>query len=159
MAHVKVTIEIPTDCDPVTAQRINQVCRAVMDQFPGIDDGPQHPFRMFLTTLNVYQDVLDETTKAKTDEPEPDPSAQNYKDIHTEAVQALVAEYVNEWENRDIDRAAILRTHMVGPTSAAIQDAIEWAKSPEKYLVDLGATPEQASNLIAVGSAMQLLKF
>lgn len=157
-AHVEVTIKIPVDCDPVTAQRIHQLCEAVMSQFPGIDDAPQHPFRMFLTTLDVYQDRIDGKTPAPTvvEAQEtlgfPEPLGAD------EQVAEMMKAYIEDWGNAEIDRADILRRFLVGRAGDVIRDQLEWSKNPDLYLVNLGATPEQASNLVAVGTAMQLIR-
>jgi hypothetical protein len=159
MAHVEVTIRIPTDLDPVTAQRINQVCRAVMEQFPGIDDGPGHPFRMFLTTLATYDDVLGGKS-APAKEPTPvDVEEEIYLDDSFTPLKVFIANYTEGWaEDRDpaIDRGSILRVFMAGNQGKAAQQAFsKWGA--EKVLIEAGATPEQASNIVAVGTAMQMI--
>lgn len=158
MAHVEVTIKIPVDCDPVTAQRINQVARAVMNQFPGIDSGPQHPFRMFLTTLDAFQEKLDgEDTKPTPVEVQEDTApAVEPAGVH-EVVDDLVQAYTQQWENRELDRAAVLMKYMVSPAGKRARQLLERVENPTQYLVERGATPEQASNLVAVGTAMQLI--
>ena len=161
-AHVEVTIKIPVDCDPVTAQRINQICRAVMAQFPGIDDGPQHPFRMFLTTMDTFADKLDGTeppTVVEAQEEDISPDRAEKIGRMDGAVKDMAFDYVQHWGSPAVDRAEILRKYMVGETANDIQVALSaHHKNPTKYLVDLGLTAEQASNLLAVGTAMQLIR-
>lgn len=160
-AHIEITVKVPADLDIECAQRINQVVRAVMEQFPGIDDGPQHPARMFRTTLATFKDKLEneivegEPTKVEVVEDqddviEPDTSAL--------ALAELVESFTASWGTDEVDRASVLLTALTGKHGHEIKKAIESTPRPEKLLIDAGATPEQSSNLIAVATAMQLFQ-
>jgi hypothetical protein len=167
MAYVKISIEIPTDLDLETAQRINEVCRAVMEQFPGLDDGPQHPCRMFLTTMETFAAVLDPTKAALEDNGSPagpTPEHIYLHESHTyvrEFVKAYTVRWPVEGQENEVsteelpDRGQILSEFLATKGGALALAAFrKW--TPVPVLLEAGATKEQAGHIVSVASAMQI---
>jgi hypothetical protein len=168
MAYVKITIEVPTDLNLETAQRINEVCRAVMRQFPGVDEGPQNPCRMFLTTLATFGSVLE----PKTDALEEDgPSANGTSDkIYMHESHSYVREFVKEYtagwpedgeeypEGANPDRGRVL-TNFLATKGGALAMAAFRKWTPVPVLLEAGATKEQAGNIVSVASALQIFSY
>jgi hypothetical protein len=164
MAYVKISIEIPTDLDLETAQRINQVCRAVMAQFPGIDDGPQHPCRMFLSTMGTFSSILNPPSDSpqETSSPADGSGEEIYLHESHSYVREFVKEYTAHWpedgevsEEEPPDRAQVLSEFLAtkggGLALAAFR---KW--TPVPVLLEAGATKEQAGHIVSVASAMQI---
>ena len=180
MAHIEITIRIPADLDAVTAQRINQVCRSVMTQFPGIDDGPGDPCRMFLTTLDTFGAVLNPADPEQEDSPGVSDTKDGWtsKDVgwlsrdrdyndgsgvynwmRDSGLRQLVSDYTEKWGSPEpeVDRGEVLRAFMAGENGRGAQEAFT-AYGAERVLIEAGATPEQASNILAVGTALQMIQ-